>query len=140
PHDPEAARALLAQAGLRDQNGDRFVDRPDGTPFAFRLLIPANSETNRDLAQKLRADPEQVGVRMLVEPIEYTTLVARISGAARDFDAVLLGWSSSLRADLHDIFHSRAIGTPYQFASYSNPRVDELIDAVSTTPDRAVAT
>jgi peptide/nickel transport system substrate-binding protein len=35
---------------------------------------------------------------------------------------------SDFRLNLYDTFHSGALGTPNQFASYSNPRVDSLIE------------
>ena len=39
-YDPEAAVALLDEAGYVDADGDGFRDNPDGTPIAFDLMVP----------------------------------------------------------------------------------------------------
>ena len=45
-----------------------------------------------------------------------------------DFDAVVLGWSMDLNADLYQIFHSsQTEHFQLNFVGYKNPRADELM-------------
>lgn len=140
PHDPDAARALLADAGIRDADDDGPLELPSGQPFAIELKLPAGSDYYRDFAEAVRADLAAVGVDVRTRPTEMNTLVADVTSPERRFDAVLLGWSGDFRLEVRDLFHSEAVGGPYQFASYANPEVDSLIDRAAAEPDRDIAT
>jgi ABC-type transport system substrate-binding protein len=47
-----------------------------------------------------------------------------------------MAWESDFRLNLRDIFHTAAQSGPYQIASYSNPRVDTLLDQAALLNDR----
>lgn len=136
PFTPDSARALLAEAGIRDREDDGQLELPDGSPFRIELKLPAGSDYNRDLAEAIRADLAEIGVRMTTRPTEVTTLFADVTSPERPFDAALLGWSGDFRLDLHDVFHSDAVDGPYQFASYGNAMVDSLMDQAAVEVDR----
>ncbi|HSJ12800.1 MAG TPA: ABC transporter substrate-binding protein [Longimicrobiales bacterium] len=128
PHSRDSARALLAAAGIADRNGNGRLQLPDGRPFRIELKFPATSAINRDLAALIDADLEAIGVTLDQRPTDFGTMVQDFTGQARDFDAILLGWESDFRLNLRDIFHSDAAAGPFQFAGYSNPQADTLID------------
>ena len=136
PFAPDSALALLAEAGIRDGDGDGVLERPDGTPFRVELKVPAGSDYNRDVAEAIRGDLAAIGVDLVTRPTEVTTLFADITDPERRFDAALLGWSGDFRIDLHDTFHSDALGGPYQFASYANPETDSLMDRAELELER----
>lgn len=140
PHDPDAARALLQEAGYTDRDRDGTIDRPDGSPFIIELKVPASSDVNRDIAEAVRADLAEIGVRVRTRPTEVGTLFADVTSPERNFDAALLGWAGDFRPDFHDTFHSAAIDGVYQFASYRNPALDSLMDRAALETDRARAT
>jgi peptide/nickel transport system substrate-binding protein len=139
PYAPDSAHALLRSAGIEDRNGDGNLDRPDGRPLIIELKFPASSTFNKDLAELVRSDLQAIGVRMEIRPTEYGVLVSDITARERRFDAVLLGWESDLRLALRSTFHSAARNGPFQFASYSNPAVDSIIDRTATMTDRSRA-
>lgn len=128
PYAPDSARALLRSAGIEDRNGDGVADLPNGEPFEIELKIPAGSVINRDMAELIRSDLARIGVRIVTRPTEWGTMIEDFTSPERRFDAILLGFETDFRVNLYDTFHSGALGTPNQFASYSNPRVDSLID------------
>lgn len=136
PFDPDSARALLADAGIADTDGDGVLERPDGEELAIAISVPASSDYQRDLAEAIRADLSDVGIRATTRPTEVTTLYADVTSPERRFDAALLGWTGDVRLDLGDLFHSKALGGPYQFASYANPEVDSLLDLATVETDR----
>lgn len=137
PFAPDSARALLAARGFRDRDGDGVVERADGSAFEIELKYPAQNPFNADVAEMVRADLADVGVRVRPRATEYGTMVADVISPDRNFDAVQLGWESDFDlATLRDLFHSDALGTPFQSASYANPEVDSLIDLASRTMDR----
>ena len=139
PFEPDSARALLADAGLEDRDGDGILENEDGVPFRIELKVPAGSDYYRDIAEGIRGDLAAVGVEVRTRATEFNTLIADVTSAERRFDAFLLGWAGDFRLDLQDTFHSGSLGGPYQFASYANPELDSLIDRASAEPDRAGA-
>jgi peptide/nickel transport system substrate-binding protein len=139
PFDRDAALALLAEAGIRDRDGDGRLRLPDGTPFRLELKGFAGSDFYRDVAEAVRADLASLGVDVTTRLLEASTLFADVTAPERRFDAALLGWSGDIRLDLHDTFHSAASAGPYQFAGYSNAEVDALMERAGVESDRAVA-
>ena len=137
--DSSAARGLLAEAGITDRNGDGRLDLPDGRPFRFELAYPAGNTYNRDLAEMIAADLAAIGVTVAPSPVEQNTLIERMTSAARDFDATLMGWESDFRINLRDLFHGGALDGAFQIAHYSNLSVDSLIDRTATLVDREQA-
>lgn len=135
PYDTVAAAALLAEAGFRDVDGNGVLER-NGRPLGFELAYPAESPINRDMAELIRSDLARVGVRAVPTPVEQNTLVARMTSAAREFDAVLLGWNAGFRIALRDLFHSAARSGPTQIAGYANREVDNIIDRTARMIDR----
>lgn len=140
PYAPDSARTLLAEAGIRDRDGDGTLDGADGEPFRITLKLPAGNDYYRDLAEAVRADLAEIGVDVRTRPTEAGTLFGDVMSPERRFDAFLLGWSGDFRIDIGSAFHSAAMDGPYQFASYANPRVDSLIDRASAESDRDRAT
>jgi peptide/nickel transport system substrate-binding protein len=139
PHSVDSARALLAQAGLRDRNNDGVLEKPDGSPWQIELKVPAGSSFFRDAAEMIRADLQAVGVRIVPRVLEFNTIAEDITSPDRKFDAVLMGWENDLRLNFRDMFHSAAMTGQFQFASYRNPAVDSILDQAGAQPDRQAA-
>lgn len=136
PYDTAAARAILTELGFRDRNGDGILEDERGKRFVFSITIPAGVDFSRDVAEMVRADLEAVGVRMTTRQLEANTLIGDIFSPERRFDATILRWEADFRIGLYDLFHSAALNDPYQFASYSNPEVDRIIDQAPLISDR----
>lgn len=140
PFNQDSARALLNALGMRDANNDGFVEMPNGSRLGIELKFGAASEVQRDLAEMVRADLQAVGIRLIPRPMDFNTVIAHITSPERNFDGVIMGFENDLKLVLRDMFHSSALDNPYQFASYSNPAVDSLLDRLNTTISREEAT
>ncbi len=128
PHDPEAARRLLAEAGWTDTNGDGIVDR-GGQPLRFTMMVSEN-RLRQDLATVIQNQLRQVGIDMQVRVMEFQTLLAQ--HRARDYDSVLGGWSlDNFKVDPTPLFsceEARREASPNR-AGYCNPQADQLMMA-----------
>jgi peptide/nickel transport system substrate-binding protein len=91
PFDPAAAKALLAEAGWKDSDGDGTRDR-EGRKFSFDLLIPAGFDTGRQVAEMLAAELARAGVTAAVRTMEWTAFIERVD--AGQFEAASLAWSA----------------------------------------------
>lgn len=130
PYDPEATRARLAALGWGDENHDGVLDR-GGRPFRLTMLVNAENDRRRAVADRLRADFAAVGVDLVVEPVETPeALLARLH--LRDFDAALSGWTAGLFIDPELTW---APESSFNFSGYRNPRVAELIAQGNAEPD-----
>ncbi len=77
PHDPEKARALLAEAGLEDSDGDGVLEA-NGEPFELRLDVPAARYLKgKEIAESVAANFRAVGVKVEVIPLEWSVFLAK---------------------------------------------------------------
>jgi len=81
PHDPERARALLAEAGVKDLRIDLFI-RNGSSPT---IPNPALA------AQMMQADLARAGITLTIRSLEWGELLKRAK--AGEHDLVLLGWA-----------------------------------------------
>jgi peptide/nickel transport system substrate-binding protein len=133
PYDPDRARALLAEAGWRDSDGDGWLDR-DGEAFSFELLTNTESELRQDTALVVEENLERIGVRAVPRFVEWGTLLALESRG--DFDAIVSRWTEPTMIDLNDLWRSAAPGdATLNSIGYSNPEVDRLLDAIDASSD-----
>lgn len=136
PYDPEAAVALLKEAGYEDRDGDGVVEDASGKALRFTLLYPSGNTAFEKIVLAMRDGMQRGKVRMEAERLEWKVLLQRIVNT--DFDACILGWTASPEIDAGQFFHTDAIaGQGDNRNGYSSPECDRLIDAARGTVDRA---
>ncbi len=136
PFAPDSASRLLRMAGWVDGDGDGVRER-DGARASFELKTNPNP-VREDITLLVQADLAKVGVEVRPRTQEAQSLGADITNSERRFDAFVLGWQTEYNLDDHrSLFACSALDGAYQWASYCNPRVDEILEAVSLTEDRA---
>ena len=120
--DPQAAAALLAEAGY-----------PDGLDMTLHTL---KSGSFPDLAQAFAAQWEEAGIRVEVQPEDENTWW---TGDWLEVDLAVASWGARPIPQLYlDLgYHSEA---PWNESHYSNARVDELIDLARASLDQAERT
>lgn len=130
-YDPARARALLDEAGYPDPDG------AGGRP-RFRLTLKvSNVEFNRLQSAVIQSDLRAVGIELDIRTYEFATLYADV--IAGNFQMYTLQWAGGALADpdiLRRVFHSRQRPpSGFNRGAYSNPEVDELLDAATVTVD-----
>ena len=136
PYDPEGARALLAEAGWRDADGDGILER-DGQPLRVEIDYFPTEQWRQDVLVAIQSMVRSVGVDLVPRAYERTTWVDRLR--SREFQGSLWGWGwgpGVVGPNAEMVFHSRSVppaGT--NFAGYSNPRVDTLLDLAQMERD-----
>ncbi len=120
--DPEAAAALLAEAGY-----------PDGLDM---ILHTPNSGSWPDLAQAIAAQWEEAGIRVEVQLEDENTYWVE---AWMEVDLGVTGWGARPVPQLYlDLaYHSEA---PWNESHYSDARVDDLIEIARSSLDQAERT
>jgi peptide/nickel transport system substrate-binding protein len=123
--DIELAQQLLQAEGWRDSDKNGIIDK-NGTPFELSLKVNSDSRLRQDVAVLVQAQLKNIGVKVNIERVEWNLFIEHIFQNA-DFDAMILAWDSDFTVNPTPLWHSDAIANGYNFVSYVNPRVDELL-------------
>ncbi len=127
PYDPAKAKALLAEAGYIDHDGDGVVDK-DGQALRFEILTNQNKEREMT-AVLIQRRLKDVGVDVSIRVVEWATFISRFIKTG-DFSAVVLGWGLGQEPDQFNIWHSsQQQPGQFNFIGYHNAQVDALLEA-----------
>jgi peptide/nickel transport system substrate-binding protein len=125
-YDPDRAIELLEEAGWMD-NGAGVRER-DGQTLTLNLLTNAGNTTREDLGALAQDQLGNIGFEINFEAIEFGSMLTEMDN--QTFDMVIIGWTG-LGADPNDdAFWGRQYDVPgsgFNFVSFANDRVDELL-------------
>jgi len=125
PYDAKAARALLKEAGY-----------PDGFSVTLDCV---NASFRAAVCQAIVGMLAQVGIRATFQPWPTATFFPKLTQATSSFFE--FGWSPltdawpSLNAMVHS--HGADGAGTFNGGRYSNPRLDQILDAMRVEPDIA---
>ena len=144
PYDPERSRRMLAEIGLKDTNGDGFLEDSEGHTVEISINTNASNSQRVETASFVAKSLQDVGIKANSVPIAFGVVGDKLQ-ATFDFDAIALGWqpmpppgplgnknvllSSGLQ---HVCFPSQA-----QPATEWETRVDRLMQQIEASPDQA---
>ena len=123
--DITKAKELLIEAGFDENN-----------PFSFEVVTNTGNDIRINAALILQYQLQKAGIKMNIRVMEWQAFLNTVVHP-RNFEAVLLGWSLALMPDAYPIWHSSSskLGG-FNFVSYENKRVDELIQKGINTINR----
>jgi peptide/nickel transport system substrate-binding protein len=124
----DTAKGLLDEAGWTDSDGDGIRDK-DGKKLSLSLITNAGNNVREDLGALVQDQLKQVGIEVNFEAIDFGVLVERLLG--QKFDMVIIGWTGTGTDPDDSNLWSTAFDTPdsgFNFVSYQNQRVDELLE------------
>ena len=126
PYDPAKAKALLAEAGFQDIDGDGYLEK-DSKKFGFEILTNQNKEREKS-AVLIQRRLKEIGIEVTIRSLEWASFLSRFIHTG-DFDVVILGWGLGLDPDQFSMWHSsqQAPGQ-FNFIGYNNPAVDRLLE------------
>jgi peptide/nickel transport system substrate-binding protein len=130
-YDVEQAKALLAEAGWEDTDGDGILEK-DGAKFEFTLLnLPTDSWGRA--AQVVQSQLQEVGISMEIQQMEFAALLEEAE--AGNHQAEMMGYTSSDPDIAFTWFHSSNAGTGLNMSHINDPELDAMIDDARTTMD-----
>ncbi|MFZ2620721.1 MAG: peptide-binding protein [Alphaproteobacteria bacterium] len=135
-YDPAKAKAILAEAGWADTNGDGIVEK-NGKPLAFTLITNQGNDQRIKTAEILQQVYREVGVDMNIQVQEWRTFLENTL-YPRNFEAYILGWSLTPEPDPYDIWHSSKQGArEFNVIGFENAEADKLMETARKTFDQA---
>ena len=129
----EKAKALLAEAGWKDIDGDGVLEK-DGKKFEFTILQVANSSLQEKMLPLIKEDMAKGGVQMKIQILEWSVYLQRLE--QKDFDACTLRWTIAYEPDLYQLWHSSEADKPFSSNyGFKNAEADRIIDELRVTFD-----
>jgi peptide/nickel transport system substrate-binding protein len=139
----ERARALLEEAGFSwsaAPNGESTLMDPHGSPVEFSILTSSSNADRTKMATLLQDDLKQLGMHVQLVPLEFRSLIDRVT-QTKEYDACVLGLASfdaDPNSDLNVWLSSG--GTHLWNPSQSHPataweaEIDRLMEQQLATP------
>jgi len=137
PFDPERGKALLAEAGWKDRDGDGILENEKGDKFTFEYTYATGGEISEKLARFVKDSYAKAGIEVSTRPVDWSRYQDLLK--TRDFDAITMGWSAnSPESDPRQIFHSDSVKEGGDnFIQWKSAKVDDLIEQGRRTMDEA---
>lgn len=135
PYDVEKAEALLDEAEVIDRDGDGVRELPDGTPMSFTLRTNAGNTERETCIAAMQEFWREIGVEAKIETEEWGAFLSRLTETF-DFEMILVGFSWDIDPDQKAMWHTDSYPDSFNMNMYSNPELDEILDAALETPDR----
>ena len=130
--DPARARAILAQGGWRDTDGDGVVEK-GGHPARFTVHYVSTDVTRQALAVAFADQVKAIGVQVDVLGQDWEPIRQR-----QHADAVLYGTGSFTPTELYRLYHSTTVeggeASLNNPGYYANADVDRNLDAALAAP------
>jgi peptide/nickel transport system substrate-binding protein len=94
-YDLDLARRLLDEGGYRDRDGDGVREDAQGHVLEFELSTNAGNQVRERLCSILKEDWTKLGLKVNYRPLDFATLVEKLSGNF-DWDAMVMGFTGSV--------------------------------------------
>ncbi|UCD19458.1 MAG: TonB family protein [candidate division WOR-3 bacterium] len=133
PYNVDGARSILQNKGFGDYNRNRTIDL-NRTDFTVRIITNSENPDRVAILRYISEDLQRIGVRVVSQTVDANTFVSAL--VDQQFDGYIMGWRVGDKIDPGVYWHSRG---RYNFASYTNPFVDSLIDSGVAMLDRKKA-
>ena len=137
PYDPEKAKALLAEAGWKDRDGDGILENEKGDKFTFEYTYATGGEISERIARFTKDSYGKAGIVMKTRPVDWSRYQELLK--LRDFDAITMGWGANApESDPRQIWHSESVKEGGDnFIQWVNKDCDALIEKGRRTMNEA---
>jgi peptide/nickel transport system substrate-binding protein len=130
-YDPEHAKALLAEAGWTDSDGDGTLDK-GGQPLSV-TIDTATFDSWQRATQVAQAQLADIGVELKIETFEFGTLLNNLKAGNHQME--MMGYIYTEPDIAYIWFDSANAGTGVNYSHINDPHLDDLIAQGRSTLD-----
>jgi len=141
-YDPDKAKALLAEAGWTDSDGDGILDK-DGLKFEVDLVYSKLVDLWGNAALIMQDQLGQIGIKINIVEQEWSAYLSNVLLPGK-FNMSIVGFGGGTEVDgiPYSLLYSKNLilgGGGFNISGYVNPEMDKLLDAGRTAPGCDVA-
>lgn len=154
-YDPDAAIALLEEAGFTDEDGDGVREchgcqyAEEGTPLRLKLQTTSGNQLREEAEQLIIEMMAEIGLEFYIENVPSSELFGSWSNNAfrkhGNFDVLMYTTSDSIdpQSQMFGYFHMSQMpteanaGTGFNYSRWVNEEASAAIEAAGATPDPA---
>lgn len=132
-YNKEKAEKILEEAGWKDEDGDGILEKNMGNKtykFEFELLVNTANVRRYQTALHIQKDLEALGISVKLVNTSWQELENNVLN--KRYDAAIMGWKLKPNPDLRFMFASDEIRNGYNFVSYSNGELDNILIQAQT--------
>lgn len=129
-YDPEGAKALLAESGWTDTDGDGYADK-DGVKLTIRWLTYPGRLEQPKLAEYAQSTLKDIGIDVVIN----NTSDHRTYAGSGDFDLYVSSTTTAPTGDPEYFFTSTVVGAK-NYGHYHSEKVTELVHRLRQTFDQ----
>lgn len=145
PYDPLRAKALLAEEGWYDSDGDGIIDKEiDGkrVPFVFALTYYVKNAQSKAISEYIATALKEVGIVCELNGVDIADLSASVED--KSFDALYLSWTlGSPPEDPNQLWHSQwaKVKGSSNHVGFVNQEADAIIEQLEYeyNPEKRIA-
>jgi peptide/nickel transport system substrate-binding protein len=124
-YDPKKAAQMLDDAGWKA--GSDGIRAKDGKRMSFSMWTNSGNKTRENYLLVLQESWKAIGVEMKPQFEEFSVYLDRINKTF-DFEMFLVGFSWGTDPDQQTMWDTKSRGAGFNSYSYSNPKVDQLLN------------
>lgn len=137
-YNPGEAKKLLTETGLKDFDGDGFLDLPSGGSFSFTILTNKDNPFRMKMADLIAKEFRQNGLKVDYRGIDYDLLVTKLLDTF-EWEAIIIGIEGTIEPNNYSSVweSSGSLHMWYPYQEYPSTewekRLDELFALGRTT-------
>ena len=144
PYDPARAKQLFGEVGLKDANGDGFLEDSEGHTVEINIVTNASNSQRVETISFVAKNLRDAGIKANPVPIAFGVLIDKMQ-TTFDFDALMLGWqpnpppgpSGTKNIILSSGLQHVCFASQQQPSTEWEARADQLMQQIESSPDNA---
>jgi peptide/nickel transport system substrate-binding protein len=131
-YDPQKARQLLEEMGMKDVNGDGFREDPEGKPMSFDIIVPSGWTDWMESIRMISVSAEKVGLKINPTFPAFNLYTDQLFGG--EFDMAINNFNSTLAPSPYRYWNCVAYDEldteQVTYGNFGRYRNEELFDAI----------
>lgn len=136
PYEYDTKKALDILYSIGFSNGKDGYLLYNNKNFEITVITNQGNKSRELTCQIIQEQLKKIGLKVNIKILEWSTFINQYVNK-KNFDALVLGWNTAVDPDQYLLWHSSQSNPgQYNFMSYKNNEVDELLVKARTTFDK----